>query len=273
MGLSHRDFRAVVTEGFRRVFGREPKRPEIQFVHAVAELETSCGDGWLDPAHDRANNYGAIQAGGSWTGPTFGHKDSSPKDDGTSKLYDGKFRVYSSPVAGAEDLVKVVYRNKGREHAVLPYAQKGDAKGVSRGLYTTVYYEGFGRTADERIGHHHLALTGALERIARDLREPLPDGRDAPELPARVLRIRSQGPDVAWMQRALGIEPADGIFGPATRAVVIAWQKRMKLKPDGFFGPVGRKVLSDSLTGEELDALTERISDTEPAPPPTERIS
>lgn len=254
MGLSHREFRAVVTEGFRRVFDREPTRPEIQYVHAVAELETSCGDGWLDPAHDRANNYGAIQKGSNWTGPTFGHKDSSPNDDGTSKLYDGAFRVYSSPVAGAEDLVRVVYKNRGREHAVLPSAQKGDSKGVSRGLYQTVYYEGFGRNADERIGHHHLALTRALERIARDLREPLPDGSEPPAEAPRVLRQGMTGNDVAAMQLSLGIQPADGIFGPKTRAAVVAWQKRNNLKPDGVFGPVSAKVLAENDT----------VPDTEP---------
>jgi hypothetical protein len=258
VGLSHSEVRPILCEAFRRVFGREPTRPEAQFAHAVAELETSCGDGWADPAHDAANNFGAIQKG-SWTGSTFRHKDSRPRDDGTSEWYEIEFRAYPTPVAGIEDLVKVVYKNKGRDKAVLPPAATGDSLGVSRGLYQTVYYQGFGRTAEERIGHHHLALTKALERIARALGEPLPDGSEAPPEPPRVLKIRCQGEDVRLMQLALGIKPADadGIFGPKTRAAVIAWQRLHRLKPDGVFGPVSRKVLEEEI---------EKAPDTLPDP-------
>lgn len=254
MGLMHREFRQLVCEAFRQRFGREPTRSEAQFAHAVAELETSCGDGWADPEHDKANNFGAIQAGGSWTGATFIHRDSSPQPDGSNRWYVTKFRAYPTAIDGASDLVRVVYLvarkvagvTRDRVTMVLGPATRGDSLGVSTGLYDSGYYEGFGRTREERIGHHHLALTKALERIARDLREPLPDGVDPPELPARVLRIRMQGSDVAWMQRALGIEPADGIFGPRTRAAVVAWQRRNNLKPDGFFGPVSHKVLTET---------------------------
>lgn len=262
MGFSHREFRTLVNEGFRRQFGREPTRPEAQFVHAVAELETSCGDGWANPEHDKANNFGAIQAGDGWKGATFGHKDSSPKSDGSSEWYDGKFRAYPTPIEGASDLVRVVYQAKplgnDRGTMVLPAAQRGDSLGVSLGLYQSRYYEGFGRSPEERVAHHHLALTKALERIALDLGEPLPDGRAVSEPQPRVLRQGQQGPDVAWMQRALGVEPADGMFGPKTRAAVIAWQRANNLKPDGFFGPVSRRVLAEN----------EARRDTDPAPPP-----
>jgi peptidoglycan hydrolase-like protein with peptidoglycan-binding domain len=261
MGLSHKDFRALLSEAFRRRFSREPSRREAQFVHAVAELETSCGDGWADPEHDAAWNFGAIQAGSTWNKRTFIHKDTTPLSDGSSREYITKFRAYDTPIEGAEDLVRVVYQARSRDSSVLPEAQQGDSLGVSRALYQTAYFEGFGRTPEERIGHHHLALTKALERIARDLQEPLPDGSDPPELPARVMRQGSQGPDVAWMQRALGIVPADGVFGPRTSAAVVAWQRANRLKPDGFFGPVSRKVLEETLPGELLD---DELEETRP---------
>lgn len=255
MGLSHREFRAVLCEAFRRRFSREPTRNEAQFAHAVAELETSCGDGWADPEHDKASNFGAIQAGGSWTGPTFTHRDSSPQPDGSNRWYLTKFRSYQTPVDGAVDLVRVVYQARGREKAVLPAAQAGNSLDVSRGLYQTVYFEGHGRTADERIKHHHLALTKALERIARDLGEPLPGGSEPPAHPARVLYYRPgnlmRGEDVRAMQEGLGVKQ-DGVFGLITRGALVEWQRANRLKPDGFFGPVSARVMAE-LADDELE--------------------
>jgi len=54
---------------------------------------------------------------------------------------------------------------------------------------------------------------------------------------SRTLRRRMSGDDVAAMQRAIGIEPADGIFGMGTDAAVRAWQKANGLAADGIVGP------------------------------------
>jgi N-acetylmuramoyl-L-alanine amidase len=51
-----------------------------------------------------------------------------------------------------------------------------------------------------------------------------------------VLREGSRGEDVVYLQTTLGI-PADGIFGPQTRAVVQNFQRSRGLDPDGVVGP------------------------------------
>ena len=56
------------------------------------------------------------------------------------------------------------------------------------------------------------------------------------------LRIGSRGPEVAAVQRALGI-PADGIFGRQTRRAVRSFQQANGLLVDGIVGPVTRGAL------------------------------
>lgn len=67
---------------------------------------------------------------------------------------------------------------------------------------------------------------------------------------ARPLRLRKpfmRGDDVKNLQTALavaGIDLAtDGVFGPATESAVIAFQRRMGLRPDGIVGPATRSRL------------------------------
>jgi cell wall-associated NlpC family hydrolase len=57
-----------------------------------------------------------------------------------------------------------------------------------------------------------------------------------------LLKIGSRGSAVRAVQRALGI-PADGIFGPQTRAAVRAFQARHGLVVDGIVGPQTRAAL------------------------------
>lgn len=58
-----------------------------------------------------------------------------------------------------------------------------------------------------------------------------------------VLRPGSSGAAVLALQRALHVAGANGYFGPATTAAVIAYQKAHKLTPDGVVGPATWKVL------------------------------
>jgi N-acetylmuramoyl-L-alanine amidase len=60
-----------------------------------------------------------------------------------------------------------------------------------------------------------------------------------PLAPVEVLRLAQpfmRGPEVSLLQEALGIE-ADGIYGPATRAAVLDFQRQLGLVVDGEAGP------------------------------------
>jgi len=59
----------------------------------------------------------------------------------------------------------------------------------------------------------------------------------------QILRIGSEGDDVRrWQTFLLGQDPAvgkiDGLYGPATQEATRAFQRRMRLDPDGTVGPL-----------------------------------
>jgi GH24 family phage-related lysozyme (muramidase) len=51
-----------------------------------------------------------------------------------------------------------------------------------------------------------------------------------------TIQAGDSGPDVATWQKAIGIQPADGSFGPVTDAATKAWQARHGLAADGIVG-------------------------------------
>tara|TARA_Y100000114_G_scaffold36108_1_gene31638 strand:- start:750 stop:1604 length:855 start_codon:yes stop_codon:yes gene_type:complete len=53
-----------------------------------------------------------------------------------------------------------------------------------------------------------------------------------------VIKRGSRGTLVTEIQTALGIDPADGIFGPGTEKIVKRWQDMHQLTVDGIVGPV-----------------------------------
>jgi hypothetical protein len=68
------------------------------------------------------------------------------------------------------------------------------------------------------------------------------DTEPSPALP--VLRMGSHGPDVAELQRLLGIKD-DGSFGPKTAAAVMNFQRSNGLDADGICGPLTWGKLHD----------------------------
>lgn len=243
--LSHRDMRQILAEAFRQRFGREGSRCELQCLQAVAWLETSYAAGWKGEGAG-SWNFGACQAGRSWTGETFLYTDTHPKSDGTNVPYTVAFRKYPSAVAGAADLVKIVYVNAGRA-AALSAARAENTFEFSRVLHATRYYEGFGATVGERIAHHHSAVVAAIRRQCTALGEDLPSDIKSLPAPRRTLRLGSKGPDVRELQeflRAMGADlTIDGGFGPKTLKALESFQASRSLTVDGVCGPKTWKAL------------------------------
>ena len=252
--MNHADFRAVEAQAFWQRVGRTGTRAELQLCQAVAILETSEGDGWHG-AGVGSHNFGGIQDSPSWHGDTFAYTDTHPNADGTSTPYRIAFRKYPTAVAGAVDLVGVVYFGHGRARylgsgpplerrdRVLGPASCGDSLGFSQGLYDTLYYEGFGKDPAARVANHHAAVMRALHSMCYALREPLPDGSDPVDDHAHhpTLRLGAHGGLVEHAQEELvragyALDP-DGAFGPKTLGAVVSFQRSRVMKADGIIGP------------------------------------
>ncbi len=90
------------------------------------------------------------------------------------------------------------------------------------------------RAAAERLtlATVRLALNGGAEAVVvPGQRRSAKSGDGRP-----VLSLGSRGPDVALVQRFLGLR-ADGAFGPKTAAAVQRYQRMRGLEPDGVVGP------------------------------------
>jgi lysozyme family protein len=60
---------------------------------------------------------------------------------------------------------------------------------------------------------------------------------------AAVVKKGDRGAKVERIQRALGVNPVDGVFGAATKRAVKRFQRRHGLVPDGVVGPATRAAL------------------------------
>ena len=85
---------------------------------------------------------------------------------------------------------------------------------------------------DDRKKHY----LHAIDVLGGDYEEPEVDYN-------QTIRQGSRGPLVAEVQEKLGINPADGIFGPGTAKIVKNWQSTNALIADGIVGPKTLKKL------------------------------
>jgi len=106
-----------------------------------------------------------------------------------------------------------------------PIADKGDIVGLTKKI------NGGTIGLDDRTRRYKEALQIMGGEYTPPKEEPKAAGG------SRTLRRRMQGDDVARMQKAIGISPADGIFGIGTDSAVREWQKANGLVADGIVGP------------------------------------
>lgn len=144
----HRSMRPVIVAAFEQATGRKPTLAELQYVSAVAWLETRDGTGW--PANMAgAHNWGAVQCDTKKEGPEtcIPHKD---HDSGGGEFAVG-FKRYASDVDGAADVVKHVIRIRPRTAAAL--AEKNpSAYRASYAMRREHYYGGICATAMKTKG-------------------------------------------------------------------------------------------------------------------------
>jgi N-acetyl-anhydromuramyl-L-alanine amidase AmpD len=151
-------------------------------------------------------------------------------------------------VSGNSSFIGIEAENSGRKADPWPEVQS-DA--YHRGVAAILAH--VGRTAASCCGHKEYALPAGRksdpdvdmdafrDRVARIL-----GGQAAPLelIPAvepagkarRTMRRGDSGPDVAELQKDLGVE-TNGIFGPKTEAAVREFQRTHNMVPDGIVGP------------------------------------
>lgn len=108
-----------------------------------------------------AHNYGAIQCGvvadkdGKCPPGCFPARDTSPTATGGSVAYLGCFRVKASADEGIADFVKLLTFQRPLIAEALP---SGDARKIAWALRKSFYFEGFGKTQEERVENYATAI-------------------------------------------------------------------------------------------------------------------
>lgn len=213
--LSHAEARRLVWEACKTWVDRG-KLPSlsgslIELVQAVSWLETHYGAAWREPGNGSCN-VGAIQchcppctsarvAGMPWLDATcFTYVDTKPLSDGSSKPYSVCFRRWPDYRAGYLALVEHVLV---RRPAVYRAAIAGKAREFSAALHASRYYEGFGKTVEERISHHEQAVVGSMKLAnAAIIGQPAPADPDYDAVVQRLSRAQLQVSDLLDLARA-----------------------------------------------------------------------
>jgi hypothetical protein len=159
----HRAQRPILTAAASRVLGREASLAEVQYLHAIAVLESNYARGWKG-AMVRSNNYGAIQCPAtkvSGTEASFARAEGritpsgscieyvDSRADGTR--YSVSFRAYDTPEDGAADLARHVFSVRPGVVRALQSAVPSCFR-ASLAMRREKYYEGFCPTATKEHG-------------------------------------------------------------------------------------------------------------------------
>jgi len=175
---THAEQRAMVAEAWRIELAEEASVPTLEIVQAMTGHESVYGCPDKPAVWVGSGNHGAYQhkyptcstarrLGQPWNplGGCFSASDTHPNADGTSTAYGVCFRAYQSHLAGILDVVVWI-----RRHArTLAATRSGLVLEFSTALRLDGYYEGFGKTQDERIANHAKSITKWVNAIRRGL--------------------------------------------------------------------------------------------------------
>lgn len=192
----HKAMRPIILDAFR-LAGQTATPAAIQYMSAVAWLETRDGTGW-PPNMAQAHNWGAVQCDTKKEGPEtcIPHKDHTSGGDEFSV----GFRRYPSDVEGAADVVKHIFKHRPRTAAALAEANPSIYR-ASYAMRREKYYGGIcttpmkdGRTtkqeandsfahpdatpgtracAEDNVGQHARIVLRNAKAVAQTLGEPL----------------------------------------------------------------------------------------------------
>ncbi len=145
----------------------------VQSLMAVSRHETCFSD--CKPFIG-AHNYGAIQCGvvadkmGKCPANCIPARDTSPTATGASVAYLGCFRVKATAEEGVLDFVKLMTLQRPLIGEALP---SGDARQIAWAMRRSYYFEGFGKTQEERVENYATAILRNAKSNAAQLRAEL----------------------------------------------------------------------------------------------------
>lgn len=141
----------------------------VQGLMAVSRHETCFGE--CKP-FTGAHNYGAIQCGviadkmGKCPANCIPARDTSPTATGASVAYLGCFRAKPSAEEGIADFVKLMTVQRPLIAEALP---SGDARAIAWAMRRSYYFEGFGKTQEERVENYAVAIARNAKTNAAQL--------------------------------------------------------------------------------------------------------
>jgi hypothetical protein len=168
----------MVAEAWRVELSEEASVGMLELVQATTGHESVYGCPDKPAVWVGSGNHGAYQhkcppcatarrLGQPWDplGGCFSASDTHPNPDGTSTSYGVCFRSYKSHLDGIRDVVRWI-----RRHArTLAATRTGLVLEFSTALRADGYYEGFGKTQEERIENHAKSITKWVNAIRRGL--------------------------------------------------------------------------------------------------------
>jgi len=207
---------------FGRYFG-EGKRNAAEYARNPEKIANYV---YMDEFRSKGGALGNTQPGDGWRFRGRGLKQLTGRNNYTAFAKDIKI--------SAEKAAEYLETKKGAVHSACWFWKKNnlnrfaDANDI---VGMTKKINGGTIGLEDRTARYEKAMaimTGKAPVVAAA----------APSAPkGNVVKRGSTGTAVKEVQRLIGVNPADGIFGPGTEAAVKAWQTKNGLTADGIVGP------------------------------------